>query len=211
MENTTPTPIEAGDYVLYAGTIYKVAEIKDFPHGKMIGIYDEPPSNHIDYVKPESVIKALNPKIMHISGKVEPSAIGLINKMVDMVDKTTIEKWIEENSGNFGGKLILDAMTYTIACHELLTYLGLQGIDDPKLWIDEYKTMESLHKESSHTIRMQAIEQEQLKAENESLKKALMKIYTFDINYVNDMQAIFQFREIAEQAHPDLNKNKNEL
>lgn len=115
---------------------------------------------------------------------------------------TTIEKWIEENSDKF---------EFHYACKQLLTYLGLQGIDDPKEWVDEYKTMESLHKESSHTIRMQAIEQEQLKAENESLKKALMKIYTFDINYVNDMQAIFQFREIAEQAHPDLNKNKNEL
>jgi hypothetical protein len=42
---------------------------------------------------------------------------------------------------------------------------ALAGIDNPKDWINEYKTMESFHRESSHTIRMQAKEIEQLKAE----------------------------------------------
>lgn len=37
------------------GYSYMVAEVKQFPHGKMIGIYDEPPSKHIDYWNPESL------------------------------------------------------------------------------------------------------------------------------------------------------------
>jgi hypothetical protein len=49
---------------------------------------------------------------------------------------------------------------------------------------------------------------DQLQAENERLKEGLMKIYALDINYVNDMQAIFQFREIADNA---LKGGKNEL
>jgi hypothetical protein len=36
---------------------YEVAELRQFPHGLMIGIYDEPPSRHIDYWKPESLSK----------------------------------------------------------------------------------------------------------------------------------------------------------
>ena len=41
--------------IYYAGNIYEVAVIKPFPHGVMIGIYDEPPSVHVDYLQPESV------------------------------------------------------------------------------------------------------------------------------------------------------------
>lgn len=50
--------INKGDEVYFAGSFYKVAEIKMFPHGEMIGIYDEPPTKHIDYLKPNSVILA---------------------------------------------------------------------------------------------------------------------------------------------------------
>jgi len=28
---------------------YEVAEVKMYPHGPMIGIYDEPPSKHVDF------------------------------------------------------------------------------------------------------------------------------------------------------------------
>jgi hypothetical protein len=28
---------------------YEVAEIRQFPHGPMVGIYDEPPSKHVDF------------------------------------------------------------------------------------------------------------------------------------------------------------------
>lgn len=34
---------------------YEVAEIKMYPHGPMIGIYDEPPSKHIDFWNPSSL------------------------------------------------------------------------------------------------------------------------------------------------------------
>lgn len=28
---------------------YEVAEIRQFPHGPMVGIYDEPPGDHVDF------------------------------------------------------------------------------------------------------------------------------------------------------------------
>ena len=36
---------------------YEVAELKEMPHGTMIGIYDEPPSKHIDYWQSEHLYK----------------------------------------------------------------------------------------------------------------------------------------------------------
>lgn len=43
---------KAGDKVLYAGSVYEVAHVRMFSHGPMVGIYDEPPSKHIDYLLP---------------------------------------------------------------------------------------------------------------------------------------------------------------
>ena len=54
----TPS-IQVGSRVRYAGSTWVVAEIAQFPHGPMIGIYDEPPSGHIDYLHPESVTLAV--------------------------------------------------------------------------------------------------------------------------------------------------------
>jgi hypothetical protein len=54
--------IKKGDKVLFAGTYYVVAEVSDFPHGTMIGIYDEPPSKHIDYLNPSSIKKVKRQK-----------------------------------------------------------------------------------------------------------------------------------------------------
>ena len=51
----TAKNLKQGNEVFYAGAFYKVAEIKEFPHGIMIGIYDEPKSKHIDYLQPNSV------------------------------------------------------------------------------------------------------------------------------------------------------------
>ena len=34
---------------------YEIAEIKRFPHGPMIGIYDEPPSKHVDFWSPKNL------------------------------------------------------------------------------------------------------------------------------------------------------------
>lgn len=47
--------IKSGSKVKFANSEFEVAEVKFFPHGPMIGIYDEPPSKHIDYLRPESV------------------------------------------------------------------------------------------------------------------------------------------------------------
>lgn len=35
--------------------LYEVAELKRYPHGPMVGIYDEPPSKHVDFWNPSSL------------------------------------------------------------------------------------------------------------------------------------------------------------
>jgi hypothetical protein len=50
-----------GDMVKFragGGMIYEVAAISHYPHGWMVGIYDEPPGNHIDFWNPSSLHKA---------------------------------------------------------------------------------------------------------------------------------------------------------
>lgn len=44
-----------GAIVRYAGSKYEVAHQKQFPHGIMVGIYDEPPSRHVDYISPKNL------------------------------------------------------------------------------------------------------------------------------------------------------------
>lgn len=51
----TAKNLKQGNEVFYAGAFYEVAEIKEFPHGIMIGVYDEPNTKHIDYLQPNSV------------------------------------------------------------------------------------------------------------------------------------------------------------
>lgn len=48
--------IVPGAMVIYAGSKYEVAEVRKFPHGLMVGIYDEPPSKHIDWLNWGSVV-----------------------------------------------------------------------------------------------------------------------------------------------------------
>ncbi len=49
--------IQIGDMIFYAGDTYQVADIKHLPGNlQMIGIYDEPPTKHIDYLNPNQVI-----------------------------------------------------------------------------------------------------------------------------------------------------------
>lgn len=67
---------EVGEYTYYAGSFYKVAEIKEFPHGIMIGIYDQNDNEHIDYVKAESVKKAIPCYACHGGGCPVCSGIG---------------------------------------------------------------------------------------------------------------------------------------
>lgn len=55
MEVSRAQDLKSGQEVFFAGGFYKVAEIKEFPHGIMVGIYDEPNSKHIDYLQPNSV------------------------------------------------------------------------------------------------------------------------------------------------------------
>lgn len=46
-----------GLHVTYGSGIthYEIARIEQFPHGLLVGIYDEPPSKHIDFIKPENL------------------------------------------------------------------------------------------------------------------------------------------------------------
>jgi hypothetical protein len=57
------TRIGHGARVFYGNTAYAVADIKLFPHGYMVGIYDEPPSRHVDYLSPYSCRVTSNNRI----------------------------------------------------------------------------------------------------------------------------------------------------
>lgn len=52
MKNREAEKLVKGDRIMYANQSYEVAELKQFPHGVMIGIYDETPTKHIDYLQP---------------------------------------------------------------------------------------------------------------------------------------------------------------
>jgi len=54
MNQEEANKLRKGSRVLYAGHTYEVAVVKPFPHGNMIGIYDEPPSKHVDYIQPSN-------------------------------------------------------------------------------------------------------------------------------------------------------------
>lgn len=47
--------LKPGDTIFFSDSFYEVAEIKEFPHGLMVGIYDDPATKHIDYLNPESI------------------------------------------------------------------------------------------------------------------------------------------------------------
>jgi len=47
--------LKKGNRIYYAGSVYDFATLKMFPHGVMVGIYDEPPTKHVDYLQPQNV------------------------------------------------------------------------------------------------------------------------------------------------------------
>lgn len=57
--------ISIGDEVFFANRFYEVADISKQFGAKMIGIYDEPPSKHIDFLNPNSIdiVRFKNDKI----------------------------------------------------------------------------------------------------------------------------------------------------
>ena len=58
--------LAVGDLVKYGPNSYEVAEIRMFPHGPMVGIYDEPPSKHVDFLNPTSVSLAARARHGHL-------------------------------------------------------------------------------------------------------------------------------------------------
>lgn len=53
------TTLKIGDWVKIGkgDTEYEVSAVKKFPHGYMIGIYDEPPTKHEDYWQATSLTR----------------------------------------------------------------------------------------------------------------------------------------------------------
>ena len=47
--------LQPGNEVCFEGNFYIVAEVKVFPHGKMVGIYNEPQNKHIRYIDPKDI------------------------------------------------------------------------------------------------------------------------------------------------------------
>lgn len=50
--------LNIGERIWFANQIFEIKEIKEFPHGKMIGVNDY--ENHIDYLNPINVEKVYN-------------------------------------------------------------------------------------------------------------------------------------------------------
>ena len=59
MDTVRAKDLKKGDEVFFAGAFFKVHEIKQFPHGLMIGIYDVPPSDHVGYLNPSDVSEVI--------------------------------------------------------------------------------------------------------------------------------------------------------
>jgi hypothetical protein len=49
------TTFKVGQKVIFGRHPYEIAVFKHFPHGWMVGIYDEPPGRHIDFLNPEGL------------------------------------------------------------------------------------------------------------------------------------------------------------
>lgn len=50
--NSTKQEIKQGDFVIFADSNYEVADVSN---PQLVGIYDEPPSKHVDYLNRDSV------------------------------------------------------------------------------------------------------------------------------------------------------------
>jgi hypothetical protein len=147
-----------------------------------------------------------------------------------MENKTSIQEWIEE----IISELIIEAgedptqvnnpiywelrAAAKNSCNELLTYLGLQDVEDPKKWVDDVK----IGLADYDSLEFQLSE---LRAENERLREAL-KEKQFEVTFGNHLQTLIKVVgnkvevlnavngwgdevqltdiKIAEQAHPDL-------
>lgn len=75
-----PTPpakqeIKQGDFVIYAGSRYEVA---DTSSPTLVGIYDEPPNKHVDYVRRENVMTV--PDSMRTRAERTAQTLGLITQ-----------------------------------------------------------------------------------------------------------------------------------
>lgn len=56
MTDNEARALNSGDEIFFGGAFYKVQELRQYPHGLMIGILDEYPiNNHLDYLNPGSV------------------------------------------------------------------------------------------------------------------------------------------------------------
>jgi len=141
---------------------------------------------------------------------------------------TPIEKWIEESRNKSWPKqkglsvtacnrTMAKKVAYTKGCKELLSYLGLSDIPDPKKWVEEIKGYKEItgfetpselaayekgreHEEKTIVKFIQDWKGEtnsglgqlladKVQAENENLKKALGRIYTMDTSFENYINA----------------------
>jgi hypothetical protein len=60
MKEEVAKGLKRGDEIFFAGSFYPVAEVKEFPHGIMVGVYDEQThTNHIDWLNPSSLREVL--------------------------------------------------------------------------------------------------------------------------------------------------------
>ena len=146
-----------------------------------------------------------------------------------MENKTPIEQWIEENrnkcypkqkgiTNTESNKSMAKKVAFTRGCKELLTYLGLSGIDNPREWVEVTKEERveahvSFWKEKAENnqwrcnqlqseITKLKSELKQAKAEawDEGYKSGYSDGVTFDIEFTNEDKATNPYK-------PDFNQN----
>jgi hypothetical protein len=55
------TEIKEGEFIFYAGAFYEVAKVfNELPLKNFIGIYDEPPTKHIDLLNINNIKRAVH-------------------------------------------------------------------------------------------------------------------------------------------------------
>lgn len=83
---------------------YEVAEIRRLPHGLMVGIYDEPPSKHVDFWNESSLTLSRKAGInMEQTTELKPHQKRVVDEKTELDDKLSKLKSFIDGNAIFAG------------------------------------------------------------------------------------------------------------
>lgn len=129
-ENFT-TNVNIGDKVYYASSTYEVAEVKEIiPKALvLIGIYDEPPSNHIDYLKPSSL------SLVHHCASCQGQGCPTCRGLGYLHSPITVQPIDHEKPAQKPSKLIADYYPYTLFIDSFNRLMILNLVSEGKVYL----------------------------------------------------------------------------